>query len=67
MNRKSQNLIKIIADKVVSAISLIILSPVLWVVAIAIYFLMGCPVLFTKYCPSKDAPVFKLYWIFAYP
>ncbi len=60
MNRL-QKLIKIIADKVVSTIALIVLSPVFLVVAIAIYKRMGFPIVFTQPRPGKDARIFNFY------
>ena len=53
--------IKSILDKFVAAIALIILSPVLLGVAIAIYLIMGSPVIFTQERPGKDTRLFTCY------
>jgi lipopolysaccharide/colanic/teichoic acid biosynthesis glycosyltransferase len=54
-------LIKVILDRVVAAMALIIFSPVMLIVAIAIYFRMGYPILFTQRRPGKDGHIFTLY------
>lgn len=54
-------LIKSLLDRVVAAIALIALSPILLGVAIAIYFRMGSPVIFTQSRPGKNAHVFNFY------
>ena len=53
--------IKSALDKFVAAIALIILSPVLLGVAIAIYIRMGNPILFTQSRPGKDNCIFTFY------
>ncbi|MBD2521577.1 sugar transferase [Nostoc sp. FACHB-133] len=58
---KSSRLIKSILDRFVAAIALIILSPVLLSVAIAIYLRMDRPILFTQERPGKDARLFTCY------
>jgi lipopolysaccharide/colanic/teichoic acid biosynthesis glycosyltransferase len=54
-------LIKSILDKLVAAIALLVFSPILLTVAIAIYFRMGSPVVFTQPRPGKDSKIFKFY------
>ena len=51
-------LIKIIADRSVAALALIILSPLILVIVIAIYVQMGTPILFTQDRPGKDGKIF---------
>lgn len=53
--------IKSILDRLVAAIALLIFSPILIFVAIAIYFCMGSPVVFTQSRPGKDSKIFKFY------
>ncbi|MTJ07342.1 sugar transferase [Anabaena sp. UHCC 0204] len=60
MNKYSRFL-KSILDRFVAAIALIILSPIMLGVAIAIYINMGSPVLFIQPRPGKDARVFNFY------
>ncbi|MFW9259581.1 sugar transferase [Nostoc sp. CALU 546] len=54
-------LIKSILDRVVAAIALIFLFPLLMGVAIAIYFRMGQPVIFTQPRPGQNARIFNFY------
>lgn len=58
---KISRLIKSVLDRIVAAIGLIALSPVLLGVAIAIYFRMGEPVIFTQPRPGKDNQIFNFY------
>lgn len=58
---KLQRLFKWIADRCVAAIALIILSPVLLGIAIAIYVQMGSPVLFSQPRPGKEGRIFTFY------
>jgi lipopolysaccharide/colanic/teichoic acid biosynthesis glycosyltransferase len=53
--------IKSALDKFVAAIALIILSPVLLGVVIAIYLKMGNPILFIQPRPGKNAVIFNFY------
>jgi lipopolysaccharide/colanic/teichoic acid biosynthesis glycosyltransferase len=53
--------IKDLLDRIIAAIALIILSPILIGVAIAIYINMGRPVLFIQPRPGKDARIFNFY------
>ncbi len=52
-------IIKIIADRSVATLALIVLSPVILLIAIAIYGQMGSPILFTQDRPGKDGRVFQ--------
>lgn len=52
---------KFFLDRFVAAIALIILSPIVICVAIAIYFRMGSPVVFTQPRPGKDGKIFNFY------
>ncbi|NJK54941.1 MAG: sugar transferase [Pleurocapsa sp. SU_5_0] len=52
-------LIKTIADRLVAALALLILSPLILVVAIAVRLQMGTPILFTQDRPGKDGRVFQ--------
>ncbi|MGJ5631590.1 sugar transferase [Nostoc sp. CALU 1950] len=54
-------LIKSILDRVMAAIALIFLFPLLMGVAIAIYFRMGQPVIFTQPRPGQNARIFNFY------
>ena len=54
-------LIKSILDKLVAAIALLIFSPILLTVAIAIYIRMGRPIFFTQPRPGKDSKIFTFY------
>jgi len=58
---KLQELIKWVADRLVSAIALLLLSPFLLLVAIAIYIRMGSPILFTQSRPGKNGRIFTFY------
>lgn len=59
--KNSSIFIKSVLDKVVAAIALIALSPLLLGVAIAIYFRMGSPVIFTQSRPGKNSHIFNFY------
>ena len=58
---KYHRFIKSILDRIIAAITLILLSPLLIIVAIAIYINMGSPVLFTQPRPGRDAHIFNFY------
>lgn len=60
-NRKLQRLIKKIGDRVVSAVALLLFSPLLLLIAIAIYIRMGSPIFFTQPRPGKDGCIFTFY------
>ncbi|RCJ24495.1 UDP-galactose phosphate transferase [Nostoc sp. ATCC 43529] len=59
--KRYSRLIKYILDRVVAAIALILLSPLLLGVAIAIYLRMGSPVIFIQPRPGKNARIFNFY------
>lgn len=54
-------LIKALVDRLLSAIALIILSPFILVLAIAIYFTMGSPVIFSQLRGGKNNTTFTFY------
>ncbi len=56
-----QKTIKWMVDRCVAAIALVIFSPVLLIVASAIYIKMGNPVLFAQPRPGKDGRIFTFY------
>ncbi|NEU83433.1 sugar transferase [Nostoc sp. UIC10630] len=58
---KNSRLIKSILDRFVAAIALLALSPVILIIAIAIYFRMGYPVIFIQPRPGKNARIFNFY------
>lgn len=58
---KFSRLIKWVLDRVVAAIALLIFSPILLIVAIAIYLRMGSPIIFTQPRPGKNGRVFNFY------
>ena len=58
---KSTRLIKSFLDRLVAAIALLIFSPILMIVAIAIYIRMGSPILFSQPRPGKDSGIFTFY------
>lgn len=53
--------IKFISDRFMAAILLLIFSPLLMTVAIAIYLHMGHPVVFVQSRPGKNHRIFKFY------
>ena len=62
--KKAPKLIKLIkwlADRIVATIALILLSPLMLGVAIAIYFRMGSPLIFSHPRPGKDNRIFQFY------
>ncbi|MDZ7959733.1 MAG: sugar transferase [Aulosira sp. DedQUE10] len=58
---KFSRLIKSVLDRLIAAIALILCFPVMLMVAIAIYFRMGRPVLFTQSRPGKNGRIFNFY------
>lgn len=56
-----KNYIKRLIDIVISAVGLIILSPVLIILCILVRIKLGKPILFTQERPGKDEKIFKLY------
>ncbi|PSB02216.1 sugar transferase [Merismopedia glauca] len=53
--------IKYVLDRIVAAIALIVLSPVILLVAIAIYIRIGSPIIFTQPRPGKNGVIFTFY------
>jgi lipopolysaccharide/colanic/teichoic acid biosynthesis glycosyltransferase len=53
--------IKYAFDRIVAATVLLLLSPVMLIIAIAIYFKMGSPVVFTQARPGQHSRVFQFY------
>ncbi|MEK0179781.1 MAG: sugar transferase [Oscillatoriales cyanobacterium] len=58
---KFAKLTKWVLDRLVAAIALLIFSPLLLIVAIAIYLRMGSPIVFTQPRPGKNGRVFNFY------
>ncbi|MBD2563155.1 sugar transferase [Nostoc linckia FACHB-391] len=56
-----RRVIKSLLDRVVAAIALIFLFPLLMSVAIAIHSRLGSPVIFTQFRPGQNARIFKFY------
>lgn len=53
--------IKSILDRLVAAIALLFFSPLMLIVAIAIYIQMGRPIFFTQPRPGKGSNIFKFF------
>lgn len=53
--------IKSLLDRLIAAIALIILAPIILLVAIAIYIYMGSPIVFSQLRPGKDGRIFTFY------
>ncbi|MBD2665302.1 sugar transferase [Richelia sinica FACHB-800] len=58
---KYNRFIKSVLDISVAAIALLFFSPIMLAVAIAIYFRMGYPIIFSQPRPGKNARIFNLY------
>ena len=54
-------LIKHLADRIAAAIALVLFSPIILLTAIAVYFNLGRPVIFTQNRPGKDGKIFTFY------
>jgi len=54
-------LVKSVLDRLVAAIALLILSPVLLIIGIAIYLRMGRPIVFAQPRPGKNGDIFTFY------
>ena len=54
-------IIKSFLDKSVAAIALVLLSPVIIILAIAINWQMGSPIIFSQPRPGKDSKIFNFY------
>lgn len=59
--RKNSRQIKSALDRVVAAIALLCLTPILIIVAIGVRFGMGDPILFTQTRSGREATIFKVY------
>lgn len=53
--------VKRILDRVIAAITLVLIGPILIIVAIAVYSRMGGPILFTQLRSGKEASIFRVY------
>lgn len=53
--------IKRLLDCILALSAIIVLSPILFVIAILVRFKLGSPVLFTQDRPGLDGKIFKLY------
>lgn len=60
LNKNSRSL-KIILDRAIASLALLFLSPLMFLVAIAVYFRMGSPILFTQYRAGKYGKAFNVY------
>lgn len=60
-NKQLQKLIKEVADRLIAAIALVVFSPLLLIIAIAIYIRMGRPIVFSQPRPGKDNRIFTFY------
>jgi lipopolysaccharide/colanic/teichoic acid biosynthesis glycosyltransferase len=58
---KISRIIKSLSDRIIAAIALILLFPIILVIAIAIYLQMGRPILFIQPRPGKNARIFNFY------
>ena len=58
---KFSRLVKSILDRLVAAIALFVLSPLLLLLVSAIYIRMGSPIVFTQPRPGKDGRIFTFY------
>jgi lipopolysaccharide/colanic/teichoic acid biosynthesis glycosyltransferase len=59
--KKVSQLVKWVLDRLCAAIALLVLSPVILIVAIAIYIRMSSPIFFTQPRPGKNGVVFQFY------
>jgi len=59
--KKISRLLKLILDRLVAAIAVLVFSPAILIVAIAIYLRMGSPIVFTQPRPGKNGEVFRFY------
>ncbi|MBW4619068.1 MAG: sugar transferase [Cyanosarcina radialis HA8281-LM2] len=58
---RSSLLVKFILDRLAAALALLVLSPLMLIVAIAIYIWIGRPIVFTQPRPGKDSRIFTFY------
>lgn len=59
--KRYSRFIKSLLDRAIAAFTLLIFLPLILVIAIAVYFRMGSPVIFTQLRPGKDARIFNFY------
>jgi lipopolysaccharide/colanic/teichoic acid biosynthesis glycosyltransferase len=59
--KKASQLVKWVLDRLCAAIALLVFSPAILIVAIAIYLRMGSPIVFTQPRPGKNGEVFRFY------
>jgi undecaprenyl phosphate N,N'-diacetylbacillosamine 1-phosphate transferase len=52
---------KRLLDIILSFLAIILLSPIILMVSILVYFKLGSPVFFTQERPGKDEKIFKMY------
>ena len=52
---------KRLLDIILSFLAIILLSPIILMVSILVYFKLGSPVFFTQERPGKDRKIFKMY------
>ena len=60
-NQKLARLIKEVADRFMAATLMLVLSPLMLIIAIAISISMGRPVIFAQPRPGKDGQIFTFY------
>ena len=53
--------IKVVSDRVMAALLLLLFSPILIVVAIVLRIRMGSPIVFTQASPGKNSQIFTVY------
>ena len=56
-----ENFFKRLLDIILSFLAIILLSPIILMVSILVYFKLGSPVFFTQERPGKDEKIFKMY------
>ena len=59
--KKVSQLVKWVLDRLGAAIALLVFSPVILIVALAIYIRMSSPIVFTQPRPGKNGVVFQFY------
>ena len=56
-----ENFFKRLLDIILSFLAIILLSPIILMVSILVYFKLGSPVFFAQERPGKDEKIFKMY------
>lgn len=59
--KKISQLVKSVCDRIFAAFALVVFSPFILLVAIAIYLRMGRPIVFAQPRPGKDGRIFTFY------